>query len=93
MQVDRENRTIIHDGRAIALSEALMECFLSLYDSQNSPVNVNALKTDEDEKLSSVRQKIQRLRRRLQPFGIEIMTVHGTGYMIQNSQYEETTDG
>jgi len=90
LALDVEARRVFHDGRPLELSareHALLELLLSRQGRVVTKEQIveRVFGWGEDVGSNTVEVCMHRVRRKLEPFGIEIRTVRGMGYLLEKA--------
>ncbi|MGH8688530.1 MAG: response regulator [Burkholderiales bacterium] len=90
LRLDLEARRIFHDGRPIELSAREMAVMELLMSRQGRVVTKEQIVDHvfgwgEDVGSNAVEVCMHRVRRKLEPFGVEIRTVRGMGYLLEKA--------
>ena len=91
LQLDLEARRVFHDGRPIDFSVreyAVMEILMSRQGRVVTKEQIfdRLFGWGEDAGTNAIEVCVHRVRKKLEPFGIEIRTVRGMGYLIEKTQ-------
>jgi two-component system OmpR family response regulator len=97
LQLDLEARRVFHDGKPIDFSlreYAVMEILMSRQGRVVTKEQIfdRLFGWGEDAGTNAIEVCVHRVRRKLEPFGIEIRTVRGMGYLIEKAGDAESPD-
>ena len=97
LQLDLEARRVFHDGRPIDFSMrefAVMEILMSRQGRvvTKEQMHDRLFGWGEDVGSNAIEVCVHRVRKKLEPYGIEIRTVRGMGYLIEKAADGQPTD-
>ena len=90
LQLDLEARRVFHDGRPVDFSARELAVMELLMSRQGRVVTKEQMHDrlfgwGEDVGSNAIEVYVHRVRRKLEPFGIEIRTVRGMGYLLDKA--------
>ncbi len=97
LELDLEARRVFHDGRPLDLSARELAVMELLMSRQGRVVTKEQMVDrvfgwGEEVGSNAIEVCVHRVRRKLEPYGIEIRTVRGMGYLMEKAGEAESSD-